>query len=158
VTIPKPLSELTPSQAGLPFEPHWIHCPDGPKLAAWHCPQANAKAVIILLHGYAADKSCLINVAAAYGEMGLATLLVDFRGSGFSSESYTTIGVREALDVVAAYRYASNELRYSKILLHGQSMGAAALLRAIHEYSLTPEAIVVEAVFDSLLTTTKNRF
>ena len=158
ITLPRPTSELTPIHAGLHFDSHWIQCNDGPKLAAWHCPHERPAAIVILLHGYAAEKSALISAAAAYRQLGFATLLMDFRGSGFSSENYTTIGVREALDVEAAFEYARKQLGYENIVLHGQSMGAAALLRAIHVHNIAPAAIVVEAVFDSLLTTTKNRF
>jgi len=37
-------------------------------------------------------------------------------------------------------------------------MGAAAILRAMHEHTVTPDAIIVEAIFDTMLNTVRNRF
>jgi uncharacterized protein len=43
-------------------------------------------------------------------------------------------------------------------VLFGQSMGAAAILRAIRAEDVRPDAIILEAVFDSMLQTARNRF
>jgi pimeloyl-ACP methyl ester carboxylesterase len=83
---------------------------------------------------------------------------VDFRGSGESSEAYTTIGYREAEDVAAAVRYAREHLPHARLILYGQSMGAAAVLRAVHACGVQPDAIIAEAVFDRMLSTVRNRF
>jgi pimeloyl-ACP methyl ester carboxylesterase len=99
-----------------------------------------------------------LHEARAFLEMGLSVLLVDFRGSGDSSESYTTLGFREAEDVACAVRYAHDHLPHSQVILYGQSMGAAAILRAIHACGVQPDAIIVEAVFDRMLSTVRNRF
>ena len=92
--------------------------------------------------------------------MGVSVLLMDFRGSGGSSESYVTLGMLEAEDVAAAFRYARQHLAPtpSPILLYGQSMGSAAILRAIYAHSIAPDAIILESVFDTLLGTIRNRF
>ena len=45
-----------------------------------------------------------------------------------------------------------------KIVLYGISMGGAAVLRAIAALGVKPDAIIIEATFDSLLNTGKNRF
>jgi alpha-beta hydrolase superfamily lysophospholipase len=114
--------------------------------------------LVLLFHGYAADKSSLIEEAAAFHELGCATLLVDFRGSGDSSEAYTSVGFHEAEDVAAAISYAREHLPGSRLLLFGQSMGAVAILRAIDQGSVKPDAIIIEAVFDTMLNTVRNRF
>ena len=90
--------------------------------------------------------------------MGLSVLLIDFRGSGDSSESYTTIGFDEAEDVAASVRYARANLPHGKIILYGQSMGAAAILRAVNNCGVHPDAIIAEAVFDNMLSTVRHRF
>ena len=84
--------------------------------------------------------------------------LVDFRGSGESSESYTTIGFREANDVSAVMHYVQTAVAHSSVILFGQSMGAVAILRAVHEDGITPDAVIVEAVFDTMLNTVRHRF
>ncbi len=100
----------------------------------------------------------MVSEARAFQQMGLSVLLVDFRGSWESSESYTTIGYHEAKDVAASVRYAEDNLPYSRLMLFGQSLGAVAVLRAIYRYDVKPDAVIVEAVFDKLLNSVKNRF
>src|ERR1051326_57080 len=73
----------------------------------------------------AGEKSGTILEARAFLEMGFAVLMVDFRGSGESSESYTTVGFLEAEDVAVSVAYAREELHQAKVILYGQSMGAA---------------------------------
>ena len=55
--------------------------------------------------------------ARMFLHMGASVLLVDFRGSGESSESYTTIGFREADDVAHAVWYARELLPHSAVIL-----------------------------------------
>ena len=127
-------------------------------MGAWYCPGATPGPLVILFHGYAGEKTGTLHEARAFLEMGLSVLLVDFRGSGDSSESYTTLGFREAEDVACAVRYAHDHLPHSQVILYGQSMGAAAILRAVHACGVQPDAIIVEAVFDRMLSTVRNRF
>ena len=37
-------------------------------------------------------------------------------------------------------------------------MGSAAILRAIHELGVSPDAVILESVFDAMLGTVRNRF
>jgi hypothetical protein len=100
----------------------------------------------------------LLNAAQAVHQLGYATLLVDFYGSGGSSGVGTTIGVKEANDVAATVEYIRRIWPQRKIILYGISMGGAAVLRAIAANGAEPDAIIIEATFDSLLNTGKNRF
>jgi pimeloyl-ACP methyl ester carboxylesterase len=112
----------------------------------------------MLFHGYSAEKSSLIEEAKTFLTLGASVLLVDFRGSGESSESYTTVGVQEADDVAAVARYAEDHFRHSRIIFFGQSMGAAAILRAVSHDGISPDAVILEAVFDTMFNTVRNRF
>jgi len=127
-------------------------------LSAWYCGRGKEAPLVILFHGYSAEKTCLIREAKTFIDLGASVLLVDFRGSGGSSECYTTIGVREADDVAAVVRYASASLPHSSVVLFGQSMGAVAILRAVKEHGIAPDAVILEAVFDTMLNTVRNRF
>src|SRR5690606_39931005 len=126
-------------------------------LAAWYCTGSSNK-LIILFHGYAMEQSALINEAKALLAIGHAVLLVDFRGSGTSSAAYTTIGYVEAEDVAASVRYVREHYAYKKIILYGQSMGAAAIFRAVDQLGIAPDALIVESIFDGLFNTVINRF
>jgi alpha-beta hydrolase superfamily lysophospholipase len=92
--------------------------------------------VVILFHGYSAEKTAVVREARALLDLGASVLLADLRGSGGSSESYTTVGVHEAEDVAAAVRYVRGKLSHENVFLFGRSMGAAAILRAVHAHAI----------------------
>ncbi len=96
--------------------------------------------------------------ARAFLGLGASVMLVDFRGSGGSSESYTTVGVHEEEDVAAALHSARLRLSHGNVLLFGRSMVAAAILRAVHSHAVQPDGVMLEAVFDSLVNTVRHRF
>ena len=158
VNLPRAHTDMPATNVGAAAKAVTIDSPNGIKLGAWFCPCEASSPLVILFHGYGAEKSGLLREAQAFLEMKHSVLLVDFRGSGDSSESYTTTGFREADDVAAAVRYAREHLSPSKVILYGQSMGASAVLRSSHYCGVQPDAIIVEAVFDRMLNTTRHRF
>ena len=158
VNLPRPNSGLGPENLGPGSKKVTISGPHGVRLGAWYCPNATNTSLVIFFHGYGGDKTGSLPEAKAFLEMGFSVLLMDFRGSGDSSESYTTVGFDEAEDVAAAVRYARENLVPKRIILYGQSMGAVAVLRAVHAHGVEPDAIVAEAVFDTMLNTVRNRF
>lgn len=125
--------------------------------AAYACSGVNQR-VALLFHGYGGDKTSLLDEADAFRKLGFSVLLVDFRGSGDSSESYTTVGYAEGDDVAAAVDWVRKQYPTAKMLLYGQSMGAAAILRAVHAKNVRADAIILESVFDRMVTTVSNRF
>ncbi len=60
--------------------------------------------------------------------------------------------------MVATVRYAQENLPHSQLILFGQSMGSAAILRAIQKENIAPDGVILQAVFDSMLQTIRNRF
>ena len=158
VNIPRPQTRASPLDLGPATRILRLDGTNGITLGAWYCPGSVQSPLVILFHGYTGEKSGTLPEAKAFLEMGLSVLPVDFRGSGDSSESYTTIGFDEAEDVAAAVRYARAHLPHRKVILYGQSMGAAAILRAVHSCGVRPDAIIVEAVFDRMLNTVRHRF
>ena len=158
VRIPRPYGTGTPIDLGLACRSEVIAEDNGVTLGAWFCPNKSNGPLVLLFHGYAGDKSDVLKDAKEFYDLGWSVLLVDFRGSGESSESYSTIGFYEAEDVLAAVHFAGNKLPHSKVVLFGHSMGAVAILRAVDRYHISPNAIIVEAVFDSMLNTVRNRF
>ncbi len=158
VDLPRPRSDLPPSVLGPACRSVILPGTNGIRLGSWYCPSATNGPLVILFHGYGGEKTGVLPVAEAFQEMGCSVLLVDFRGSGDSSESYTTIGFLEAEDVICAIRYAQASLPDSGLVLYGHSMGAAAVLRAADSLGARPDAIIVESVFDNLLHTVERRF
>ena len=158
INVPRPDSEQSPFDLAPECRVLSIGVQDGVALESWYCNRGKETALVLLFHGYSTDKTTLLREARAFLDIGVSVMLVDFRGSGGSSESYTTIGVHEAEDVAAAVSYAETHLSHGRIILFGQSMGAVAILRAVHEQGILPDAVILEAVFDTLLSTVRNRF
>jgi alpha-beta hydrolase superfamily lysophospholipase len=155
VSVPRPGNNAVPARE---FATHRFATTDGLELEAWHVPHSDPQGTVLLFHGYTGVKSELLAHAEAFHELGYDTLLVDFRGSGGSDGDETTIGYREADDVAAAVAFARDGLGAGQVFLYGQSMGAAAILRAVGPERLDVEGIVVACPFDRLTTTVEHRF
>jgi pimeloyl-ACP methyl ester carboxylesterase len=100
----------------------------------------------------------LFNCSTYFGEAPYDVLLVDFRGVGGSTGDNTTLGIREANDVVAAYAFTQQKWPKQPVILYGASMGASAVMRAVALDKLQPQAIILESPFDRLLQTVRHRF
>lgn len=151
---PKPVNLAPPA---FPYQDVTLRSPNG-WLAAWYGPVPEARGTVILCHGYTSDKSRLRPEAGYFRQLGYAVLLLDFSGNGASEGYQTTIGYREADDVVVAYRWAQARPPGAPVVLYGVSMGAVAILRAESELGLRPAASIVECPYGSMLQTAKNRF
>lgn len=154
---PRPQNDRTPADWGLPSETVRFTAPDGTALEAWLIPGAGRP--VLLFHGYALARSSLLDEAAAVHALGHPVLLTDFRGSGGSEGNRTTLGYLEALDVAAAVRWMTRRLpRTGAPILYGQSMGGAAVLRAVAELGVPAQGLILESTFDTLLHTVRHRF
>lgn len=158
VTLPRPELDSNPANVGLTFETVTIPSTDGISLEGWYCAHPQPRGAVVLFHGYTTHKAVLLGEARGFHDLGYAVLLIDFRGSGGSSGMTTTIGVREATDVAASYRYLKERCPNQPIVVYGQSMGAASVLRALAVEKVEPTAVILECPFDRLLSTAKNRF
>jgi len=112
----------------------------------------------ITFHAYTSCKSSLLGASSAFHDLGYDVLMVDFRGSGGSVGDRTTMGYDEANDVVAAVNFAARRWPSRPLVLYGQSMGGAAILRAVADLGVNPSAAIIESTFDRLLSTARNRF
>ena len=127
------------------------------ELECWQIKTPNAKGTVIMFHGYAGEKSSLLDRADEFLKLGYQIFLVDFMGSGGSEGDGTSVGFEEAEQVKDCFNYVSNEGE-KNIILFGTSMGSAAILKAIDDHALSPQSIVIECPFGSLYKTTKARF
>lgn len=127
------------------------------KIECWLIKADSAKGTVILFHGYGGEKSSLLDKADEFLALGYTTLLVDFMGSGGSEGNQTTIGYKEAEEVKTCFDYISS-LGEKKIYLFGTSLGAAAILKSIHDYAINPAGIIIECPFGSMYKTTAARF
>ena len=158
VNIPRPESFSTPADFELAYTTHRFESGPGIQLEGWFIPREQSKGLILLFHGYASCKGALLEDARAFHELGFSTLTIDFRGSGGSSGRSTSVGYLEAVDVAKTLEYARRTWPEDQTALYGSSMGAAAVLRAISAEGIQPDAVIIEAVFDRMISTVENRF
>ena len=161
VEIPRPENRRSPEDVGLSYQTHTIAIPEGGSLEAWLIPQEepqSSEKLVAMFPAHAGSKDSLLRQAVVFHNLGYETVLVDFQGTGGSTGSDTTIGIREARDVALTIKYLEQIRAERPIVLYGTSMGAAAVMRAIAVEGVTPAAIVLESPFDSLLNAVRHRF
>lgn len=158
VHLPRPEDAMLPAALAPDAREVTIPVPGGITLCAWQASRGSDAPLVLFFHGYSTEKTRLLREARELHRLGASVLLVDFRGSGGSSASYSTLGWLEADDVAAAVAFARRNLPASRLVLYGQSMGSAAILRAIHARDVRPDAVILESVFDTLLNAIRSRF
>jgi alpha-beta hydrolase superfamily lysophospholipase len=159
VELPRPANWRTPAAVGLDFTTHRFSTADGMELEAWWIARPAPRGVVLLFHGYGATKSDQLDEAKAFHALGFSTFLVDHRGHGGSAGDWTSIGYHEATDVVAAVDYVRSHFRpASPPILYGQSMGAVAVVRAVAVAPVNPSAMILEGLYDRILSAIRNRF
>lgn len=150
VSLPRPVQKEEPTEK---YKSFMIH----DELACWQYDVENPKGMVLLFHGYGSEKSSVSGRAAEFNRMGYSTLLVDFKGSGGSIGNTTSIGFHEAEDVKACYDFVQQTYG-GQIILCGTSMGAAAVMKCVHDTKIKPAALIIECPFGSMLQTVENRF
>ncbi len=158
VNLPRPADGMPPSALAPDAQALTIEVPGGVTLSAWHAARGPGSPLVMFFHGYSTEKTRLLHEARELHALGASVMLVDFRGSGGSSKSYSTLGWREAEDVAAAVDFARKHLPHSRLILYGQSMGSVAILRAIHAHDVHSDAVILESVFDTMLSAIRARF
>ncbi|PZF74512.1 alpha/beta hydrolase [Taibaiella soli] len=152
IDLPRPVNKVQPS---VPFKT--ITLQSNKKLECWWLPTANAKGTVIVFHGYGSSKAGMLDKAYLFQQMDYNVLLPDFMGSGGSEGNQTTIGYKEAENVKTCYDYI-HEKGEQNIVLFGTSMGAASILKSLHDCPLAPTRIIIECPFGSTYQTVKARF
>jgi hypothetical protein len=157
IPVPRPENQHNPADIGYAYEEHLITLPNDEWLEAWSVSHPQPQGVVLLFHGYAASKQQVLRSAQIMYEMGYSTFLVDFRGSGGSSGTVTTLGMREAEDVAYAVTYVQQMWPEQRIILYSTSMGSSAVLRAVAVEGVQPDAIIAETPFDRLSSAVRAR-
>ena len=91
---------------------------------------------VILVHGAGGDRVCTYPLAEEYLKRGYDVIAIDQRGCGKNPDDRVTFGIFEKLDVEAMVAYARESLGSSKVIVHGQSMGAQTTV--LYAANVTP--------------------
>jgi uncharacterized protein len=152
VSLPRPENTAVPEAA---FKT--ISIPGSKRIECWLMKKEASRGTVIVCHGYGGSKASMLDKAAVFRQLGYSVLLPDFMGSGDSEGTATTIGFKEAQQVSDCVNYLRNSGEQN-IILYGTSMGAAAIMKAMHDDKLDVRGLILECPFGTMLQTVKNRF
>lgn len=152
VRIPKPVNDRIPRG---PFAT--IRTGETNGLEAWFLRAEKPIGTVLIFHGYGGCRSGMLAKAERIRKLGYNCLLPDFSGSGGSSGNSCTIGYREADEVKIWYEYLRSQ-DSGNVFLMGQSMGAVAIMKAMHDAPMDVRGLILECPYGSMLRTVQNRF
>lgn len=103
VFMPSRAIAQTPADWGLAYEDLWLRTKDGVNLHAWYLPHPGARQVLLFFHGNAGNISHRRASLAIFHRLGLAVLILDYRGYGRSQGRPSEAGLYQ--DAAAAWDY-----------------------------------------------------
>lgn len=148
IYFPSRTLEFTPSDVGLKFEDVTLVTQDGVKISAWFVPRQDARATVLFFHGNAGNNGHRVPEIKVLHSLGLAVLMVDYRGYGKSEGSPSESGTY--LDAIAAWEHLTQArgLPPQRIVIMGESIGGAVAIDLAHRQ--TPGALIVQSSFTRL--------
>ena len=102
---------------------------DGLKLFGYEY-QSNTDLWAICVHGYTANHTYVEDIGYHYFENGYNVLTPDLRTHGKSEGRYISMGYFDSQDIILWCQYILSKNANAKIVLHGESMGAATVMMA----------------------------
>src|SRR3989304_3884004 len=139
---------VTPDGRGLAYESVTIATGDGVTLDGWFVPARQARGVLLFFHGNAGNISHRLDSLKIFNELGLATLIFDYRGYGRSEGEPSEEGTYR--DAEAAWRFGTEgrHIPPREVVLFGRSLGAAIAAHLATRH--TPGALIIESAFTSV--------
>jgi fermentation-respiration switch protein FrsA (DUF1100 family) len=133
---------------GLAFEDAWFEAPDGTKLHGWYVPHADPRAVVLIAHGNGGNLSHRVELLDLLHELGVSSLIFDYRGYGRSGGSPDEAGI--LFDARAARRWLAERagVKESEIVLFGESLGGGVMVDLAAADGA--RALILENTFSSL--------
>lgn len=137
----------TPAERGLAYEEVRIETADGVALAGWYVPAAPERGVVLFFHGNAGNISHRLDTLELFHDLGLSTLIIDYRGYGQSQGRPSEQGTY--LDAEAAWRYLVEERQVppDRMIFFGRSLGGAVAAYLAQRHP--PRALILESTFTS---------
>ncbi len=161
----------TPAAAGLDYEDVHLRTRDGVQLHAWFVPGPSGAPVVLFLHGNAGNISHRLDKLLVLQALGVAVLLLDYRGYGSSGGEPSEDGTYR--DATAAYEWIMRgPSQPAGVIVYGESLGgtigtdlaarhsvsglilestpSSILAVAQHHYPLLPLGLLLTARYDAL--------
>ncbi len=144
--------EALPPVSWAEAAPLELSAPDGVQVPAWTFDVDEAAPTVVLLHPNGSSRSAMLEVARLWATLGCNSVAVTQRAHGDASGERNDFGWSARLDALAALDWAATR-RPSPVLLHGVSLGAAAICHAAPSIPSSRWARVRGIVLESPYTT-----
>ncbi|WP_416334675.1 alpha/beta hydrolase [Anaerococcus sp. DFU013_CI05] len=112
----------------------------------------------ILIHGYTATNKTMFTIADEYYKRGFSILAPNLRGHGNSAGIFTTYGIKEKEDIKSRINWIKKSYPDAKIVLQGESLGAASAMFLIAENPKDVIACVEDCGYTSYFEMYANQF
>lgn len=140
-----------PEHLGLVFDTPTFPSLDGTKITGifFASKTAPARGTVVHFHGNGGNITAHWSSSYWLAEYGFNVFVLDYRGYGASAGTPSARGA--ARDAIAALNYvaARPEVDPRKILVFGQSLGAAIAVAALAQTTVPVRAVVLESPFSS---------
>jgi len=152
-------SELSanPASVGLAYEEFAVTPRDRPlRIAGWSMPAANARAVLVFIHGGGSNRTSsyfgALDFYRAMVDQGVAVVAIDLRnhGESDSDDRGLQFGRTEKFDAEAAIDWARQRYPGLPLFAMGISMGGATLIQAVHDGARPDGLILLDSLLDSV--------
>jgi alpha-beta hydrolase superfamily lysophospholipase len=151
-------AEPAPVVAWGTLEPHRLETGDGQSIGAWFAPGPDDDAPsVLVLHGNGGSRRNSLTLAEMYASAGCSVLMISLRAHGDSSGELNDIGYGARHDVVAVVEFLERRRPGKPVVVHGQSLGAAAAVFAGGALGDRVDGYVLECPFRDLKTAVRNR-
>jgi fermentation-respiration switch protein FrsA (DUF1100 family) len=152
VYFPVEEQEGSPEILGLRYQPVELLTADKVKLSGWYIPARadgySGRAVVLYCHGNGGNIGSRLDYVAIFNDLGLSTLMVNYRGYGESEGSPSEAGTY--MDIETAWAYLTEELQIppEQILVYGESLGGgvASYIAKKHQ----PGGLILASTFTRL--------
>lgn len=148
VYFPLRTIDATPADAGLEYRDVTVTTSDGVRIHGWFCPADEERGVVLFCHGNGGNISGRLGSLEIFHNLGLSTLIFDYRGYGRSEGSPSEEGTY--LDAEAVWRHLTEEMKIDpgRIILFGRSLGGAVAAKLATKHK--PGAVILESSFTSI--------
>lgn len=138
----------TPADLGLQWDDVTLETADGEKLHGWYLPAPDElRPTVLFFHGNAGNISHRLDSLEIFHELGLATLIIDYRGYGQSSGSPSEEGLYQDARAAWDYVVGSRGVPAEAVIAFGRSLGAAVAAHLATEREVG--GVILESAFTS---------
>ncbi len=133
----------------MPYDTVQLATANNNKINGWLIKADSSIGTVILFPGLGSNKSAVLSEAYEFLSMHYNTLLIDIRAHGNSEGIACSLGVKEAEEVRLVFDYIKGTGE-KNIILWGISLGSVIITKAIYDYGIEPQKVILEMPFDRL--------